>query len=924
MKSDPRRLRGRLWRLLLVLPLSALVAVSAWLAWTQRAGLQAEAFRRRIPLKNPVSVALDGNGTLSVLDDKYFRILQIDRRGRILRRLSVQPHDKAHYEYWSELAVDAEGALYAANVVYYLEDETLDYEEILRYPPRGAAEVLYTLDHEGDEDTYDTRLLTLQIRGGWLYFDVRQEDKVELLRLPLAGGPAEHVLDIPAAREDVYNLAGTAAGSLWVTSYSGDKVFRLKADGTLADARLRPAPARPGEPEVPPIVLADKIVTDAAGSLLLTDLFNQCVYRARADGSLELYLTKADLPDRPGRALYKDIYPAVDGSLAAVEPIGGESGRLLVFDKDRKAVREVTAGAPSLGQWMLLLAPWGALAGLALSLAAALLYVYFAVLGRRVALAVKLVLAFVPIVILSIAFIATSLFNRTFAKVEEEVRHRLAALAQAGARMLDVAAVDRLQRPPDYLGEDYNKVAAQLDALVNGGKDAWNKRTYANVAKLYNGMFYIMDDNVASYGVLYPVPIGPFERYKAALDTGEVQSYQYTDADGTYLEAAAPIRDPQGQAIAVLYVGSSKDDLQLLQQVFRSEVTRETAVATAVFLVVVVAVSVALLMSINKLRAAVGRMAEGELGTEVRIRSRDEIGELGRGFNAMSSRLKATVSEVTAMRDGYERFVPKEFLKLLRKEKIHEIELGNFEEMVNFGILFADIRSFTTLSEGMTPQQNFAFLNSFLKRLSPVIREAGGFVDKYTGDGIMALFPGGPADAARAAVGMQREMVSYNADRKKSGYAPIAIGVGVHAGRMILGVIGESARMEGTVIADAVNLASRLEGLTKIYGAQIIASERIVAGMGGEAPDHRYLGHAEVKGKSGGVPVYEIFAVDAPRDAALKRHTRKYFEAAVRLFRRGRKEGALRYFRAVLKAHPGDKAAGFLASQCEAGVRSGQ
>jgi two-component system sensor histidine kinase ChiS len=285
----------------------------------------------------------------------------------------------------------------------------------------------------------------------------------------------------------------------------------------------------------------------------------------------------------------------------------------------------------------------------------------------------------------------------------------------------------------------------------------------------------------------------------------------------------------------------------------------------------------------------------------------------------MSSRLKETVSEVTAMRDGYERFVPKEFLRLLRKENIHEIELGNFEEMVNFGILFADIRSFTSLSEGMSPQQNFAFLNSFLERLSPVIRQAGGFVDKYIGDGIMALFPGGPADAARAAVGLQQAMVTYNAHRKNSGYPPISIGVGVHAGRMILGVIGESARMEGTVIADAVNLASRLEGLTKLYGAQIIASERIVAAMGGEAPDHRYLGHAEVKGKSGGVPVYEIFAADAPRDAQLKRHTRKYFEAGVRLLRRGRGAEALRYFRAVLKAHPGDRAAAQLASQCGGG-----
>jgi adenylate cyclase len=906
--------RARLRRLF-ILPLLGLVGVCAWLTWTQRAGLQASAFRRRLALRNPVSVALDTHGTLSVLDDKYFRILQIDRDGRVVRRLSVQPPDRAHYEYWTETAVDPEGALFAIKVVYLVENELVDYEQIIRYPPRGAAEVLYTLDHEKDEDTYDTRLLGLQARGGWLYFDVRGDEKVGFWRVPLAGGQAEHVLDIPASRAEVYNLAGTAPGSLWVTSYSGDRVFRLGVDGTLADARLRPAPPRKGQAAAPPVVLADKIAVDASGGLLLTDLFNQCVYRAQPDGSLDLRLTKADLPDRPGRALFKDIFPAADGSLAVVDSIGGGAGRVVVFDRDGRAVREVTGGVPSLGLWARMLAPWGALAALAVAAAAAVLFVYLVVLGRRVALSLKLVVAFVPVVIVAIAFITGRLFEQTFRKVEEEVRFRLAALAQAGSLLLDGDAVDRIRRPPDYEGRDYTKVAGQLKALVNSGDDPWNQRVYANVARLYNGMFYIMDDNAASYGVLYPVPLAPFDRYKAALDSGRTQTFEYTDADGTYLEAAAPIRTSTGDIVAILYVGSSKDDLLLLRQVFRSEVTRETAVATAVFLAMVVGVSVALLLSINKLRQGVGRMEAGDLGTEVRIRSRDEIGELGRGFNSMSGKLKATVTEVVSMKDAYKRFVPQEFLDFLHKEKVQDIELGNQVEL-NLAVLFCDIRDFTTLSEQMTPEDNFRFLNSFLGRMGPVIREAGGFVDKYMGDAIMALFPGGEADAVRAAVDLQRTLVTYNGHRAKSGYAPVAVGVGVHAGRMMLGIIGESERMEGTVIADAVNLASRLEGMTKPYGARIIVSERIIAAMGGEAPDHRYLGHAKVKGKSDGVPIYEIFAADPPADLRMKRRTKRYFETGVRLFLKGRGDDAARYFRAVLKAHPGDRAARQLAGEC--------
>jgi class 3 adenylate cyclase/HAMP domain-containing protein len=854
-------------------------------------------------------VALDGRGTLYALDDKYFRILEIDREGKVVRQLRSRPMDRAHFQYWSELAVD-EDVLYASKVVYFVDTEIVDYEEIDRYPPGGGEEVLYLLKHEGDTEVYDTRLLTLQPRGGYLYFDVRGPRSVELRRVPLRGGTDEHVLTIPAPNTDVYNLAGTEPGSLYITSYSGDRIFKLEADGKLSDAALHPA-----NPGVPGIVLADKVFFDRDGSLLVTDLFNQCVYRADREGGLTIRLSKSNLPGKPERALFKDIWAAADGNIAVVESIGGGTGRLVVFRPDGTAERELNAAVPTLGLWAEMLAPWGLLTASVLAFIAALVYVYLAVLNRRVALLLKLILALVPIVVISIGVISNIIFTKTFAKVEEEMKFRLATIAQAGQHMLDGEAIDRIRLPSDYLGEDYTKVAGQLDALVNGGKDSWNKRLFANVCKLYNGMFYIMDDNASSYGVLYPLPGAPFQRYRAALETGGLQTYEYTDADGTYLEAAVPITNAKGSAVAVLYVGSSKDDLQLLQQTFRAEVTRDTIIATAVFVVVIIAVSLFLLLSVNRLRGAVGRMARGEWDAEVRIRSRDEIGELGQGFNTMSRHIRGYISEITTMSDSYARFVPREFLRFLKKEKIAEIELGNQVEL-DMSVLFADIRSFTTISEAMKPQENFNFLNSFLGRMGPVIRRNGGFIDKYIGDGIMALFPGKAADAVRAAVEMQRELETYNRHRRRSGYQPITVGIGLHAGRVILGILGERERMEGTVISDAVNLASRLEDLTKLYGATIIVSERIIAAMNDEVTDHRYLGHATVKGKSGGVPIHEVFAADPDRDARLKRHTKDHFQRGVRRYLNRDLEGALRFFNAVLKVHPADKAAEYYVTVC--------
>jgi adenylate cyclase len=260
-----------------------------------------------------------------------------------------------------------------------------------------------------------------------------------------------------------------------------------------------------------------------------------------------------------------------------------------------------------------------------------------------------------------------------------------------------------------------------------------------------------------------------------------------------------------------------------------------------------------------------------------------------------------------AMAASYSRFVPREFLSLLGKQSIESVSLGDQVEM-RMTVLFADIRSFTTLSENMTPVENFNFLNSYLSRISPVIRAHGGFIDKYIGDGIMSLFPGSPQDAVRAGLELLATVRLFNVHRANSGYRPISIGIGINTGTLMLGTVGEASRMEGTVISDAVNLASRLEGLTRTFGSWIIASgELLEACSGADWMRHRYLGRVHVKGKSQAVAIHEI--IDEPDSARLA--TRERFEAAVRSLESRRTAEAAAGFHAVLEEDPADHAAAY-------------
>ena len=167
--------------------------------------------------------------------------------------------------------------------------------------------------------------------------------------------------------------------------------------------------------------------------------------------------------------------------------------------------------------------------------------------------------------------------------------------------------------------------------------------------------------------------------------------------------------------------------------------------------------------------------------------------------------------------------MPQAFLAIVGKPSIVEVELGD-NKRKNMTILFSDIRNFTTLSEAMTPDENFAFINAYLERMGPVIRDHNGFIDKYIGDAIMALFES-PTMRVRAGLAMLDTLDAFNAERRAAGLEPIGIGIGINTGSLMLGTIGEKHRMDGTVISDAVNLASRIESLTKDYHVGLLISQ---------------------------------------------------------------------------------------------------
>ncbi len=309
----------------------------------------------------------------------------------------------------------------------------------------------------------------------------------------------------------------------------------------------------------------------------------------------------------------------------------------------------------------------------------------------------------------------------------------------------------------------------------------------------------------------------------------------------------------------------------------------------------------------------------------------DETGQIAYGISAfqdITERKKAEAererftAELSQLNKANERFVPRQFLQLLNKKSIADVKLGDAVQR-KMSVLFSDLRSFTSLSEIMNPQDNFRFINAFLSRMEPVIADNNGFIDKFIGDAIMALFDGSADDAVKAGIAMLQTIAEYNKTRGGGKRPPIKIGIGINTGLLMLGTVGGTNRMEGTVISDAVNLASRIEALTKDYQVTLLITQHTFEALNNH---HHYsiriIDKVTVKGKTEAVTVYEVFDAEPLEIKEAKLVTKSAFERGIFLYNAKKFSEAAATFRDCLVKNPGDKVTQIYLERCQQQLRT--
>jgi adenylate cyclase len=306
-------------------------------------------------------------------------------------------------------------------------------------------------------------------------------------------------------------------------------------------------------------------------------------------------------------------------------------------------------------------------------------------------------------------------------------------------------------------------------------------------------------------------------------------------------------------------------------------------------------------MSVNKISSAISDMISGRakvsaalLDYEDTVRTRDEIKTLSTEIGNMTMVIRGVVPYISAS----------------TLKHAHRVELVS--EKRDLAFLFTDIRGFTALCEGLTPEEVVKIINKYLDLQSGIILGNGGDIDKFVGDAIMAMFEGEDKElkACRTAMEIKEAMAAAAEEQRARKEKTVSVGIGINTGPVVFGSVGAKDRMDFTSIGDTVNLAARLEGANKEYDTKSLIGEGVYQKVKGNYVC-REIDSLTVKGKSRHVRVYEILQEKEKASKAVL-ELKRYFETGLRKYRKKSWDEAARAFQYLVETYDDRTSAVFI------------
>ena len=927
-----------------------------------------------VVLSNILDASFDSDGNIYVIDNSKKRIVIADKKGIVVLKLTSSNAGINTTSRFTDLAVDKNENLFILKTVMNISGTRILNEEIIEYPasdrtkPKVVARAVYDKSREeyGNENPEAIKRIECGDNGELYYYTAQNREAIrKTIPVKVKSGS---VYDLNKEDKNDFEIALSCDHTylVCISRYGEDSVVYSTKNGEIVCAgssgyAIRDIAGSGGN--TAGFALPVNVGADSGGNIYYADVVKGEIRRINSStGRNEVILSQSSIKKITGSTDIKNVKAegGEEAKLADISLISNlqvsENGSITAIISGRifRAADGKAAETAPLSyrysdgaiiyNWMVRAQP------IVLIILFIILcgYIFVVFLKKRISMAVKQTLKFTPVIALAAVFIAGIVYSAYSNLYITELEDRMAMLVKIGTKEIDKSCFERIKKPSDYMNEDFRTVNEKINMILKENISGYEGLTGGSAAnKVFNAIKYVTQYDIDKidgssmniYTQLYKISFEQgTERISICmndkndtslfypLDAGEQEEYHQiafsssdkvsvavsNNADGVWLYALGSIKSGD-RVVGVYETGMEMSGLIGQQKAMIINILAQLAVIVLIIIAVFSFFMYRMTRPLRVLKKSFEEAASGNSEALIQLKTGDESEDLSEGFNKMfnkmSEKIRQRIEKITLMGESYSRFEPYQLRKLLCKEEITDVKLGD-QSKLNMSIMFSNIRHFYSLSETMTTEENFNFINSFLSRIGPVIPLNSGFVNKYLGAGIMALFPNKAEDALNAAIQMRTVLDAYNIHRIQDGYKKIDFGTGIHKCQVMMGIIGEEKRLEGTVISEGVNLAETLEKITVTFGASILATSSIMDEISNkDRYQYRLLGRLMFGDKNQPVTIYDVYQGDETSLRKRKEETKDIFEAGIALYQKKNFKDAKKNFIEVIKQNNEDEAA---------------
>ena len=844
--------------------------------------LRMRPLQRTMYFDSPAMAKFERDGNLYVIDNGSFRLICADPEGRINYKIEIDMFDE--YIRIVDGAIDESGNLY----IYAVEAEynaLMTKRDIIRKYDNSGQFVKDILSVSYDEESglKNPRLFyqfgSFRYEDGTLSFSQTQEDKVTLYQydtyrdeLRQSEFPGD-VHDFSVAQlvlKDMDNYAYVLRdGDIYEVTDGGEPELRASFDWSIDEGGIIPW----------------YIFYNENSDLVFFDLGSNALFRLPAQLSgiagfndlqrvvpercFDQLKERGEVPSLKGFGFYKNTFAGVYGEVVwlydGVDFTVYDDGLLLPLN-ERLLIIFI--------QIAFVLGVFAFIAGL---------YVLFVnILDRYISLFIKMSVILIPLLIIAFVIVFSITFNKMTEQLHDAVFNEMIAMASLSARMIDGDDVHDITSTKDFHSDGYKRLSTLVKEIVGYNADPWNQGFYAAIYKGDNFEHIVVISN-EEWNLFRPDEALEGEDYDAFM-SGEPIADIYDLFNGTWACADVPIYNSAGEITGMFEVGLDMTAFEINNAKLKRNIAITVAIVSVLILLSLCLLVYVVIKRLSSVVKVLQTIAMGDRSARVHFESRDELGSVSSGLNNMAKELQDQFDRITWLHESSIRFVPIQFMEQLGVTDITKMKLGDNIQR-DISVMFFDIRYFSINSEMMTARENFMFINKILGIAGPIIRKYNGFVDKFIGDAVMSLFNDG-ADAVRAGIELYKTLVNDEKTKVTIGLDGIKIGIGVHTGSVMMGIVGEEKRLSSTVISANVNLASRLEGLSKQTGSGLLITRDTLNQLSGIEDQfaYRFIGMVQAAGVNEVIGLFDMLDALPLEDRERRLATKANFESGVRKY----------------------------------------